>query len=278
MYSSEPLPHLVEHYLAYLHEVYPTAACFDGVHTHDDLLEDFSRSAIDAHLREIGSFERRLAAIDPESLTPVQRVERPILEAHIRAKIHDLDAVRAWERNPLLYAETLALSLAAQVLFAYAPAAERARRILSKLRQTPRLIQSARENVKDPPGIFVKTAVERLSRYRAARTSSASSQRAARASSARVAPGRPASCNPAGRPGAASPIGSVIAGWPVRLNTCVRRSVAFRTATRWPSISTVDSPSRGAGTGSVGSTSASTRSSSASISRRSTARPRAART
>lgn len=167
MYSSEPLPHLVEHYLAYLHEVYPTAACFDGVHTHDDLLEDFSRGAIDAHLREMGSFERRLAAIDPESLSPVERVERPILEAHIRAKIHDLDAVRAWERNPLLYAETLALSLAAQVLFAYAPAAERARRILSKLRQVPRLIQSARENVKDPPGIFVKTAVETLRGVRA---------------------------------------------------------------------------------------------------------------
>ena len=37
---------------------------------------------------------------------------------------------------------------------------ERARRVLSKLRQTARLIQAARDNVKDPPGIYVKVAIE----------------------------------------------------------------------------------------------------------------------
>ena len=34
--------------------------------------------------------------------------------------------------------------------------------MLSKLRQTPRLIQAARDNVKDPPGIFVKVGIETL--------------------------------------------------------------------------------------------------------------------
>src|SRR5439155_7584622 len=37
---------------------------------------------------------------------------------------------------------------------------ERARRVLSKLRQTPRLVQAARDNIKDPPGIFVKVGLE----------------------------------------------------------------------------------------------------------------------
>jgi uncharacterized protein (DUF885 family) len=162
MYSSEPLPHFVEHYLAYLREISPTHAFFDGVHTHDDLLEDFSRSAVDAHLRELGNFARRLAAINPDTLSPTQQVERPVVEAHVRARIHDLEQIRGWERNPQLYADVLALSLAGQVLFQYAPPAERARRILSKLRQVPRLIQSARDNIKDTPGIYVKTAVETL--------------------------------------------------------------------------------------------------------------------
>src|SRR6185295_16115499 len=53
-------------------------------------------------------------------------------------------------------------SLAGQALFDYAPLAERARRVLSKLRQVPRLMQAARENVKDPPGIFVKFGLESL--------------------------------------------------------------------------------------------------------------------
>jgi uncharacterized protein (DUF885 family) len=162
MYSSEPLPHFVEHYLAYLREIAPTHAFFDGVHTHDDLLEDYSRSAVDAHLRELGNFERRLGAINPEALSPTQRVDRSIVEAHVRGRIHELEQVRGWERNPQLYADIIAMSLAGQVLFQYAPPAERARRVLSKLRQVPRLLQSARDNIKDPPGIFVKTAVETL--------------------------------------------------------------------------------------------------------------------
>jgi uncharacterized protein (DUF885 family) len=162
MYSSEPLPHFVDDYLAYLHEVHPTVATFDGIHTHDDLLEDLSRAAIDVHLRELGNFGRRLDAINPETLTPVERAEKPMLEASIRGRLFELEDVRSWERNPLHYAETLAMSLAAQALFAYAPVEERARRVLSKLRQAPGLLQNARANVKEPPGIFIKTALETL--------------------------------------------------------------------------------------------------------------------
>jgi uncharacterized protein (DUF885 family) len=162
MYSAEPLPHFVDNYLGFLHEAFPTAAACDGVHTHDDLLEDFSRTAIDSLLRELGSFLRRLDAMRPETLNDTERLERPVIEAHIRARQLEFDKVRTWERSPQFYAETLALSLAAQALFAYAPPEERARRVLSKLRQAPRLLQQARENVKEPAGIFVKTALETL--------------------------------------------------------------------------------------------------------------------
>ena len=162
MYSAEPLPHFVDEYLTYLHEVHPTMATFDGVHVHDDLLEDFGRQAIDAQIRELGGFARRLASIDPQRLTEVERLERPALEASIRARLFELESVRTWERSLQSYSEVLATSLAGQVLFEYSPLAERARRVLSKLRQAPRLMQAARDNVKDPPGIYVKLGLESL--------------------------------------------------------------------------------------------------------------------
>ncbi|HET9262468.1 MAG TPA: DUF885 domain-containing protein [Vicinamibacterales bacterium] len=162
MYSAEPLPHFVDEYLAYLHELHPTMATFDGVHAHDDLLEDFGRQAIDAQVRELGGFARRLASVDPQRLTEVERLERPALEASIRARLFELESVRTWERSLQSYSEVLATSLAGQVLFEYSPLAERARRVLSKLRQAPRLMQSARDNIKDPPGIFVKLGLESL--------------------------------------------------------------------------------------------------------------------
>ena len=47
MADSEPLPHFVDDLLGYLHETHPTYATLDGVHTHDDVLEDLSRQGIE---------------------------------------------------------------------------------------------------------------------------------------------------------------------------------------------------------------------------------------
>ena len=114
------------------------------------------RSAISAGSRG-GS-----AAIDPARLTDTERLERPALDANIRARLFELETVRTWERNPQHYGDLLSTSLAGQVLFDYAPLPERARRVLSKLHQVPRLMQAARDNIKDPPGIFIKVGLESL--------------------------------------------------------------------------------------------------------------------
>ena len=160
MYASEPLPHFVEDYLGYLHETRPTHATLDGVHAYDDHLEDLSRNAIDTHTRALGGFGRRLDEIKAETLTPVERIEQPVVAANIRSRLFELEQVRSWERNPHYYADILASSLAGQMLFSYAPAEERARRVHSKLRQVPRLIQAARDNIKEAPGIHVKVGLE----------------------------------------------------------------------------------------------------------------------
>ena len=162
MYPSEPLHHFVDDYLRYLYEIQPTGAALDGVHTHDDLLEDLSRSAIESQARALSGFARRLGEIPPDGLTDVERIEHPVIGANIRARIFETEEVRTWERNPQYYADVLATSLATQAIFPYAPEDERARRVLSKLRQAPRLMQAARENVKEPPGIFVKVGIEPL--------------------------------------------------------------------------------------------------------------------
>jgi len=160
MYPSEPFPHFVDDYLAYLQEVLPSQASLDGVHLHDDLLEDLSRSAVDAHVRTLSGFGRRLHQIDPTLLPKVEQVEHPIVAANIEARMFELEVTRNWDRNPHVYADALGTSLATQALFAYAPEPERARRVVSKLRQVMRLVQAARDNIKEAPGIFIKVGLE----------------------------------------------------------------------------------------------------------------------
>ena len=160
MHAAEPLPHFVDDYLSFLYEVHPTGATMDGVHVHDDLLEDYRRSAIDTHSSALSGFARRLDSIPAAPLAAREQIEHQIVGANIRARQFELEETRSWERNPHMYAETLASSLAAQAIFTYAPETERARRVLSKLRQVTRLVQAARDNIKDPPAIYVKVGID----------------------------------------------------------------------------------------------------------------------
>jgi uncharacterized protein (DUF885 family) len=158
--STELLSHFAGDYLGYLHESHPTEAAFDGVHLHDDVLEDYSRESIETQAQDLGGWARRLDSIDAFALTPAERVEHRMLADSIGARVFELEELRPWQRDPLHYAETLASSVAAQVLFAHAPIAERARHVVSKLRQAPRFLEAARKNVTDPPGLFAKVGIE----------------------------------------------------------------------------------------------------------------------
>ena len=160
--SAEPLSRLFGEYLGYLYETYPTSAAADGIHANDDLLEDMSRTSVDAQVRELGGWARRLDGINASTLTKEERLEQRMLADSIRARLFGLEELCHWQRSPLHYAETLAASLAGQVFFDYAPVTERARRVVSKLRQVPRLLDAARENVTDPPGLFVRVGIASL--------------------------------------------------------------------------------------------------------------------
>lgn len=160
MHTSEPLSHFIDEYLEFLYENAPTAAAVDGMHAHDDRLDDLSRAAVDAQGRELGGFARRLDRITTRSLTAEEQLDRRMLADHIRGRLYELDEVRPWERDPRHYADLLAAALAGQALFDHAPVEERARRVVSKLRQTPRFLEAAAANAEDPPGIFIKAGAE----------------------------------------------------------------------------------------------------------------------
>src|SRR5262245_36871296 len=116
MAVSEPLPHLVDDLLGYLHETHPTHATLDGVHTHDDLLEDLSRQALEGEARALAGYLRRLEEINREELTGTERLEHRWLADHVRGRMFDLEEARPWDKNPQLYADTIASSLAGQAL------------------------------------------------------------------------------------------------------------------------------------------------------------------
>lgn len=160
MYPSEPFPHFVDDVLSYLYESLPARASLDGIHLHDDLLDDLSRQGIDSHARSLAGFSRRLNQIDREALSPAEQVDHRVVTAALEGLIFDLERVRSWERSPIGYARTLGAGLAGPTFLAFAPDSDRARRLLSRLRQVPRFTKACQDNLRDPAGILVKLGLE----------------------------------------------------------------------------------------------------------------------
>src|SRR6478672_11455076 len=160
--SATPAPQfaaLVDEYLDQFARHHPSIAAGNGIHAHDGELEDFSAPAIAAEIDWLRGFRRRIDAVDPVALTPDERVDRRILQGVIDGWLLDLDTVRTWARNPMIYASAISDGVHNWMTMESSPAASRARQATTKLAGVRRLLAAARDNLRNPPRVFVSRAI-----------------------------------------------------------------------------------------------------------------------
>lgn len=149
----------VDRYLDAFARRHPSIAAGNGIHDHDDLLEDFSAEAIAAEVADLKALRSELRGFDVSRLTPDERVDQKILDGIIDGWLLEQETLRNWTRNPMLYASAIADGVHNQMVMEYAPAPVRMRRVISKLRHVPRLLASAKANVPNPPKLFAQRGV-----------------------------------------------------------------------------------------------------------------------
>jgi uncharacterized protein (DUF885 family) len=150
---------LVDDYLDQFARRHPSIAAGNGLHVHDGLLEDFSAGAVASEVEWLRSVRRKLDGLDPTPLSPDERVDRRILQGIVDGWLLDLDTVRTWTRNPMIYASAISDGVHNLMTMESSPAAARMQQVTAKLREVPRLLQSARDNIHQPPRVFVERAV-----------------------------------------------------------------------------------------------------------------------
>src|SRR5438477_8657299 len=74
---------LVDEYLDQFARRHPSIAAGNGLHAHDDTLEDFSAAAIASEIDWLRAMRRRVDAIDGDALSSDRRVDRRILQGII---------------------------------------------------------------------------------------------------------------------------------------------------------------------------------------------------
>jgi uncharacterized protein (DUF885 family) len=146
----------VDRYLDDFARRHPSIAAGNGLHQHDDLLEDFSTSAIRA---EIAALERDSAALsrfNPRDLSQDERVDRRILFGIIDGWLLEQKTLENWRRNPMIYASALTDGVHNLMTVESDPPSVRMRRIIAKLGQVPALLAAARANITNPPRLFAE--------------------------------------------------------------------------------------------------------------------------
>jgi hypothetical protein len=158
--ASPELARFVDDWLDAFARRHPSIAAGNGLHAHDDLLEDLSAPAVGAEIAALRDERGRLAAIEPAPLGVDDRVDRAILLGIIDGWLLDLETVQTWRKNPMIYASAVADGVHGLMTMESAPAATRLDDIVKKLRQVPKLVASARQNVTDPPEVWARRGAE----------------------------------------------------------------------------------------------------------------------
>jgi hypothetical protein len=160
--SSAPPPAFaafVDEFLDEFARMNPSIAAGNGQHQHDGTLEDFSATGIRAQIVAWQRLRTSLQAIPLEGLTPDERVDHRIMAGLIDGWLLDLDTVKSWQKNLMVYASAVSSGVHNLMTMESSPADLRARRIIAKLAGVPALLAAADANLTDPPRVMAERGV-----------------------------------------------------------------------------------------------------------------------
>ena len=140
----------------------PVSGTAAGFHQYDAAMPSGSRAEIDAQIAALRMFEGEVEGFGARDLSPLASADRDLLLAQIRGQLLSLEVVRPWEKNPDIYSSGATSAVYVIMSRKFAPASARLKSVIAREKAIPRLFQSARENLKNPPRVYTEVALEQL--------------------------------------------------------------------------------------------------------------------
>jgi uncharacterized protein (DUF885 family) len=156
---------IVDDYFADRFAFRPSEGTAAGLHEYDHRLEDLSRDAVARRIDELAQTRQRLATLKRDKTTkksklpPDDEIDLAFLERQIDAELIDLDVIKEWQRNPMVYTGLPGGAIDVLIKRDFAPPAQRLRALISRERGIPALFDAARKNLKEPPREFTDLAI-----------------------------------------------------------------------------------------------------------------------
>lgn len=152
----------VDRYFEGFFRFYPARATSKGLHEFDAELPAYTRREIEAEIARAKSALEELARIPRELLLPENRLDARLLESSIRGHLLDLEQIRMWEKHPDFYNDVISRALFVLMQRNFAPLDDRLKSLIARERRVPEIIESARQNVTNPPAIYTTIAIRQV--------------------------------------------------------------------------------------------------------------------
>jgi uncharacterized protein (DUF885 family) len=152
---------IADRYVEGLLRYSPAAATQLGDHRYDGKLDDVGAEAREARLAELKGLLTELGNIDAATLSRPNQVDFQLLRQELRKGVWEIERLREWEWNPLVYARIPGDAIYLLVARGTAPLEERLGHVAARCREFPRFFAQARQALvaAQTPHIHAETAV-----------------------------------------------------------------------------------------------------------------------
>ena len=153
---------LVDAYFDDYFQANPSQATSVGFHQYDGQLEDFSLATREHNRRRALEYLAAFEAINPRTLSSLDRDDREIMIATLHGMLLDEDRIQMWRKNSDVYSSIVTEAIFSLIKRNFAPPAERLRSVIEREKQIPRALEQARQVLQNPPKIYTEIAIEQL--------------------------------------------------------------------------------------------------------------------
>jgi len=152
---------LCEEFVELYFRHHPVRATEAGIHDYDHVLPDDSPDGIRERSAWLRDLEQRLVASVPWQELPVEhRVDYAVLRSRIASLRADLEEIRTYQRNPVLYPQTALEGIFRLLANPFAPLEDRKESILARMLAVPDYLQTVRANLQEVPDQWLGLAAD----------------------------------------------------------------------------------------------------------------------
>jgi uncharacterized protein (DUF885 family) len=160
MDAKRQLDRFVDEYFKFEHRARPLEATFKGIHAYDHLMGEFDAASLADEFQRIKEFEARFERIPRGQLDLQRQNDCLLLEAKFAGEHLSFEHLKWFQNNPATYIELCLYGLFVLMIRQFAPLEQRLESLLGRLREIPRVLDQARENLLNPPKIFTQVAMQ----------------------------------------------------------------------------------------------------------------------